>query len=790
MTYGDKSQGGAGADAPSAANSGSSVWSAEQESTSTGTLTALASSPSVNVTNAADGTGTLSVSPTSAVAGSTGNTETFTYTETAAGGMNDGAVQITVPAGWSAPSTSATDAGYTSSSTGTVNTDATARTITVSGVTLDQGDTLTVTYGDKSQGGPGADAAPATLMTGGSGPVTWSASQQSTSGGTLHALASSPSVTITNAPDGSGTLTVSPTSVVAGTTGNTLTFTYTETAAGGINNGAVRIAIPTTWTTPQVSNATGAGFTTSTSGTAGIQIHFINVTALYLNQGDSFTITYGDKSQGGPGSAAPTAANSGLTTWAVTSRSTFTGNSTATLASSPTTDVTNSPDGSGTAAISNPSVTAGSSTTEILTYTAAAGGIGVNGEVTMAVPSGWTAPQNGSATSAGYVQASIAGGAYSTANVTVSGRTITVKTPSGLSAGATVLIRYGGTSGSPSGAASVSTTAGSAAWTVQEQSTSSGSLTSLGSSPSVDVGDAGLASFDVEAQGGGAIGTQTAGSSFPIQITAQDVYGNTVTEFTGTADVTSSQTCSSGCVQTTSFTNGVLHNYSVTLTQSASSGATITATDHAGTATGTSTGFAVDAAAADHPRVRDAAVERDCRRLDQPGHGQGRGRLRQHRPGRRHACDRLVLGEPGLDQPRRHDHGGHELRRHCDVQRPRSHEGRHGLHAEGNRDEPGAQLQRRFEQLRHHARRSRSSRLRPAADEHPGGRDDHARNDGRHPRRPRQPDELRPTRSRWRSSRAPALPAPSFPARPANLPSPVLPPSATSRSTRVRPVTS
>src|SRR5205085_707854 len=130
-----------GATAPSTA--GSATWTTQQKSSSGGTLTTIGASPSVNV-YAADGTGTNVVTPTNVVNASAGNTLTFTYTA-ATGGMNNGAVKVTAPTGWSAPSTTGTDAGFTTSSTGTVGVS--GQTITVTGVTLAGGATLTITYG-------------------------------------------------------------------------------------------------------------------------------------------------------------------------------------------------------------------------------------------------------------------------------------------------------------------------------------------------------------------------------------------------------------------------------------------------------------------------------------------------------------------------------------------------------------------------------------------------------------------------------------------------------------------
>ncbi|HEY4450987.1 MAG TPA: S8 family serine peptidase, partial [Solirubrobacteraceae bacterium] len=187
IAYGDKTKGGAGADAPGVGSSGASAFSTGEKSASAGALTALAASPSVAVTNSANGSGSIGVSPTTALAGSGANTLTFSYTAVA-GGLNNGAVALALPAGWSAPSITAASKGYTTSSAGTVAVS--GQTITVSGLTLAANATVTVTYGDRTGGGAGADAP-------GAGTSTFSASERSTSGGTLTALASSPSVQVT-----------------------------------------------------------------------------------------------------------------------------------------------------------------------------------------------------------------------------------------------------------------------------------------------------------------------------------------------------------------------------------------------------------------------------------------------------------------------------------------------------------------------------------------------------------------------------------------------------------------
>src|SRR5207247_1107253 len=174
-----------------------------------------------------------------------------------------------------------------------------------------------------------------------------------------------------------------------------------------------------------------------------------------LDSGNTLTITYGDTSSSSAGAAtAPSAANSGNSVFTLKSKSTSGGTIT-TLATTPTKTVavSNSADGSGTASINPTSATAGTTNnTEVLTYTVAAGGMAAGGAVTLTVPSGWTAPQAGSSSAAGYTQANIAGGGYSTTGVSTAAQTITVTTASALNAGDTVLVRYGDTSGSSSGA--------------------------------------------------------------------------------------------------------------------------------------------------------------------------------------------------------------------------------------------------------------------------------------------------------------------------------------------------
>jgi hypothetical protein len=95
-----------------------------------------------------------------------------------------------VPTGWSAPSTTGSAAGFTNASAGTVSVS--GQTITVSGLSRASSQPITITYGARGSGGPGATA-PSTAV----GLQAWQAKEKSTSAGTLTNLAASPSIKVT-----------------------------------------------------------------------------------------------------------------------------------------------------------------------------------------------------------------------------------------------------------------------------------------------------------------------------------------------------------------------------------------------------------------------------------------------------------------------------------------------------------------------------------------------------------------------------------------------------------------
>ncbi|PWN08068.1 invasin domain 3-containing protein [Rhodohalobacter mucosus] len=111
------------------------------------------------------------------------------------------------------------------------------------------------------------------------------------------------------------------------------------------------------------------------------------------------------------------------------------------------------------------------------------------------------------------------------------------------------------------------------------------------------LGDDQVSNFLIEATDGSAIGTQTAGVPFDVRITAVNGSGTTITDFTGTVDITSTSSIASGGGTTAAFTAGVLAAHTVSLTTSGEH--TLTATITGETVSGTSELFTVNPAGVD-----------------------------------------------------------------------------------------------------------------------------------------------------------------------------------------------
>jgi hypothetical protein len=299
--------------------------------------------------------------------------------------------------------------------------------------------------------------------------------------GTTNYKSSTASNTVTLkvvAANGSGSMTVSPSSATATSKGNTYTFKYTA-AAGGLVNGTITIAVPTTWTTPQTTSSTSAGYTTESGGGGTVTYtatnHLIKVTGVTLSGGTTLTITYG----GGTNATKVTVPSTTGTATFTTKEASLSGGTPAAITTQPKVGVY-AKNGLGTMSVSPTAVSKSSATTLTFTFKAATGGMST-GEVTVKVPATWPAPKSSSATS-GYTKAS-------TGSLTItSGTTRTIKvTGVTLSSGTTMTITYGATSKTVTSPA----TAGTYTFTAKEASISGGTLTALSSSPTVLVGSSG-----------------------------------------------------------------------------------------------------------------------------------------------------------------------------------------------------------------------------------------------------------------------------------------------------------
>jgi hypothetical protein len=188
IIYGDRSGGGPGAVAPTAY--GPQTWTAEQKATSSGAVSPLAVSPVITVM-AKDGSGTMTASPTTVRRKSTGKTITFTFT-VATGGMTDGAIDLKVPKGWSLPSVNPSAPGYVTNNAGHIST--AGSFIYIENLTLAAGSKVTVIYGSRAGGGPGAKA-PSTAV----GIQKWKVREESTPFpfSRFKALAASPKIKVT-----------------------------------------------------------------------------------------------------------------------------------------------------------------------------------------------------------------------------------------------------------------------------------------------------------------------------------------------------------------------------------------------------------------------------------------------------------------------------------------------------------------------------------------------------------------------------------------------------------------
>src|SRR5207247_1546520 len=219
---------------------------------------------------AADGEGQMTVSPSVVVQGAD-TTLTFNFMAGQGSFSNNSTVKIAVPSAWPAPqNTPSGSAPWTYGGGGTVTASVTSVTGPTGSVSF---------YGGGSCSSPGATLASAVTLSGGTAstsPISTlslgSHSIVACYSGDATYLSSSGSVTQTvnaiQAPDGFGTMTVSPTSVIAGQTGRTLTFTFAVPSNYAFSaNSKVNVVVPSVWTTPQIATPSGAAYMRVSSAT-------------------------------------------------------------------------------------------------------------------------------------------------------------------------------------------------------------------------------------------------------------------------------------------------------------------------------------------------------------------------------------------------------------------------------------------------------------------------------------------------------------------------------------------
>jgi hypothetical protein len=106
------------------------------------------------------------------------------------------------------------------------------------------------------------------------------------------------------AANGSGSESITPTAVAAGSTGNVFSLVYMAPTTGALSGGKLRITVPRGWKAPSTSAGSASRVTTST-GSISVSSQVIIVSGLLLAPGATVTITYGNISGGKAGLTAP-----------------------------------------------------------------------------------------------------------------------------------------------------------------------------------------------------------------------------------------------------------------------------------------------------------------------------------------------------------------------------------------------------------------------------------------------------------------------------------------------------
>ena len=256
-----------------------------------------AGSPTANVV--ITGVEDVTFSGSSMLGGATNTTWTIGF-NVGRGSSGPDTIVVVFASGFVIPASPAVALGAAfTGCTGSTTASASATTVTISvgaGCTLAADASATLTIGDITNPPAGS----------------YANSLFSVTADTETAGSPAANVVIIAAPDGSGTISASPTSVPVGSSGDTFVFTYTA-APGGLNSGELELTVPTGWSTPSITPS-APGYVTSTCGVVSVGTFTIIVSNVTLAAGASCTITYGSRAGGGPGVFAPSAPNTYLFT--------------------------------------------------------------------------------------------------------------------------------------------------------------------------------------------------------------------------------------------------------------------------------------------------------------------------------------------------------------------------------------------------------------------------------------------------------------------------------------------
>jgi hypothetical protein len=272
-------------------NAGTASFNVSSKGNANGTLTPLtAGSPSVPVGNAADGSGTGVASRQAVVEGSTGNQINFTFTSV--GTMDDGAIRLTVPPGWTSPNPNSGTSGYTTASSLSPGTQirsptisSTNRVVAVQIIRMGPNESIQISYG---AGGGDSGVTPGDTaefkfdsrgdLTGTLQQLVDSPTINVGSGATVLGLSSAGTV-LENIPlpvtvelrDDSGAPSTLPSSVNVTLTSDSVTGTFAETETGDY-------ADTLTVTIPAGDTSIDAFYKDSTLGTATLTATDLTVT--------------------------------------------------------------------------------------------------------------------------------------------------------------------------------------------------------------------------------------------------------------------------------------------------------------------------------------------------------------------------------------------------------------------------------------------------------------------------------------------------------------------------------